>query len=219
MNEHENAWIGKAFAGWEDPRQAMKQRHKFVDVLVIAICAAICGADDWESVATFGRAKERWFRTFLALPKGIPSHDTFWRIFRWLDPEQFQACFLRWMGEIAQVTEGEVVALDGKQLRRSFDTQSDKATITMVSAWASRNRLVLGQRQVDAKSNEITTIPQRLEALLIKGCVVTLDALNGQTKTAQVIVEPCSQLVRDGLTRRPEVQVSLVGDADDGDWK
>lgn len=192
MNEHENAWIGKAFAGWEDPRQAMKQRHKFVDVLVIAICAAICGADDWESVATFGRAKERWFRTFWALPNGIPSHDTFWRIFRWLDPEQFQACFLRWMGEIAQVTEGEVVALDGKQLHRSFDTQSDKAAITMVSAWASRNRLVLGQRQVDAKSNEITTIPQRLEALLIKGCVVTLDALNGQTKTAQVIVEPCS---------------------------
>ena len=189
MNENENAWIGNAFAGLEDPRQAMNQRHKFVDVLVIAICAAICGADDWESVATFGQAKEKWFRTFLELPNGIPSHDTFWRIFRWLDPEQFQRCFLRWMGAIAQVTEGEVVALDGKQLRRSFDTQSDKAAINMVSAWASSNRLVLGQRQVDAKSNEITAIPQLLEALMIKGCVVTLDALNCQTKTAEVIVE------------------------------
>lgn len=189
MNEQEYALLGAPFAELEDPREAMNQRHKFIDILVITICAAICGADDWESVAMFGESKEKWFRGFLELPNGIPSHDTFWRVFRRLDPEQFQHCFLRWMAAIQTVTEGEVIAIDGKQLRRSFDTQNGKAAITMVSAWASSNQLVLGARQVDEKSNEITAIPELLDALLLKGCIVTLDALNCQTKTAETIVE------------------------------
>jgi predicted transposase YbfD/YdcC len=188
MIEQDHTLLGAPFAELEDPRQAINQRHKFVDILVIAICAAICGADDWESVEMFGQAKEKWLRSFLELPHGIPAHDTFWRVFRWLDPEQFQACFLRWMRAIAQVTEGEVVALDGKQVRRSFDTQGGQAAITVVSAWARANRLVLGQRQVDAKSNEITAVPELLEALMLKGCTVTLDALNCQTQTAETIV-------------------------------
>ena len=104
----------------------------------------------------FGQSKEKWFRTFLELPNVIPSHDTFWRVFRSLEPEQFQNCFMRWMAAIQTLTEGEVVALDGKQVRRSFDTTAGRAAITMVSAWASANRLVLGQRRVDTKSNEMT---------------------------------------------------------------
>lgn len=189
MNEQDYALLGAPFAELTDPREAMNQRHKFIDIRVIAICAAICGADDWESVELFGQSKEKWFRTFLELPNGIPAHDTFWRVFRRLDPEQFQHCFLRWMAAIQTVTEGEVVALDGKQLRRSFDTQTGKAAVAMVSAWASANELVLGQRQVDEKSNEITAVPELLESLWLKGCIVTLDALNCQTKIAEAIVE------------------------------
>jgi predicted transposase YbfD/YdcC len=194
MNEQDDskqdyALIGAPFAELKDPRQAMNQLHKFIDILVIAICAAICGADDWEAVELFGEAKEQWFRSFLELPNGIPSHDTFWRVFRTLDPEQFQRCFMRWMAAIQTVTAGEVVALDGKQLRRSFDTQTGSAAITMVSAWASANQLVLGQRKVNEKSNEITAVPELLDALMLKGCIVTLDALNCQTKIAETIVE------------------------------
>lgn len=189
MNEQDYALIGAPFADLEDPRQEMNQRHKFIDILVIAICAAICGADDWESVEMFGQSKAQWFRTFLELPSGIPSHDTFWRVFRSLNPEQFQQCFMRWMAAIQTLTEGEVVALDGKQLRRSFDTQAGKAAIAMVSAWASSNHLVLGQRQVDEKSNEITAVPDLLASLRLQGCIVTLDALNCQTKIAEAIVE------------------------------
>jgi predicted transposase YbfD/YdcC len=197
MNEQQHVLVagngpevmGGPFAELTDPRQAMNQRHKFIDILVIAICAAICGADDWEAVELFGQSKEPWFKTFLELPNGIPSHDTFWRVFRYLDPEQFQHCFMRWIAAIQTVTAGEVVALDGKQLRRSFDTQAGKAAIAMVSAWASGNRLVLGQRQVDTKSNEITAVPDLLESLMLKGCIVTLDALHCQTKTATAIIE------------------------------
>ena len=114
MNGANGGVLSGAFDALEDPRQMMNQRHKFVDILVIAICAAVCGAEDWESVELFGQAKEKWFRTFLELPNGIPAHDTFWRVFRQLDPEQFQSCFRRWMGDVAAVTAGEVVALDGK---------------------------------------------------------------------------------------------------------
>jgi predicted transposase YbfD/YdcC len=188
MNGQEYALLGVPFAELEDPREAMNQGHKFIDILVIAICAAICGADDWESVGMFGESKEKWFRSFLELPNGIPWHDTFWRVFRALDPEQFQGCFMNWMAAIQSVTAGEVVAVDGKQLRRSFDTQSGKAAIAMVSAWASANQLVLGQRQVDEKSNEITAVPELLDSLWLKGCIVTLDALHCQTKTAETIV-------------------------------
>ena len=189
MNEQDYALIGKPFAELEDPRDEMNQRHKFIDILVIAICAAICGAEDWESVEMFGQSKEKWFRGFLELPNGIPSHDTFWRVFRSLDPEQFQTCFMRWMAAIQTVTEDEVVAIDGKQLRRSFDAQAGKAAIVMVSAWARTNRMVLGQRQVDEKSNEIPAVPQLLESLMLQGCIVTLDALNCQTKIAEAIIE------------------------------
>jgi predicted transposase YbfD/YdcC len=137
----------------------------------------------------FGKAKEPWFRTFLELPNGIPSHDTFWRVFSALDSEQFQHCFLVWMSTISKTSSGEIIALDGKQLRRSHDKSDGKAAIHMVSAWATSNRLVLGQVKVDEKSNEITAIPELLRRLDINGCLITIDAMGCQVDIAELIIE------------------------------
>ena len=163
--------------------------HEFTDILVIAICAVICGADDYVAIADYGQAKEEWFKAFLKLPNGIPSHDTFWRVFEALNPEQFQHCFMKWMSAVRKVTAKEVIAVDGKCLRHSYDNEKDKAAIHMVSAWATANRLVLGQQKVDEKSNEITAIPELLQALDLRGCVVTIDAMGCQTAIADLIIE------------------------------
>ena len=181
--------IVEHFADLDDPRQRANQEHKFIDILVITICAAICGADDWVAVESFGLAKRSWLATFLELPNGIPSHDTFWRVFRRLDPEQFQASFMNWVAAIHETTMGQVIAVDGKQLRRSHDASAGKAAIHMVSAWATSHQLVLGQRKVDEKSNEITAIPELLQALDLHGCLVTIDAMGCQTKIAQITVD------------------------------
>lgn len=181
--------INEHFADLEDPRVDRTKLHQLLDIMIIAICAVICGADTWVAVEEFGSAKIDWFRTFLELPNGIPSHDTFGRVFALLDPEQFQHCFLSWVQAISHITDGEIVALDGKTLRRSHDGTLGKAAIHMVSAWASANRLVLGQLKVDEKSNEITAIPELLRLLTLKGCIVTIDAMGCQTEIAQVIVD------------------------------
>jgi predicted transposase YbfD/YdcC len=173
----------------EDPRNGRRQDHLLLDIITIAICGVICGADGWVAVEAFGKAKEKWLRTFLKLPNGIPSHDTFGRVFAHLNPEQFQNGFLSWVQAITQLTEGQVVAIDGKKLRRSHDGTLGKAAIHMVSAWASANRLVLGQLKVDDKSNEITAIPALLKLLEIKGCIVTIDAMGCQTEIAELITE------------------------------
>ena len=165
----------------EDPRLDRTKAHALLDILVIAICAIICGANDWEAVAEFGRSKVAWFKSLLPLPNGIPSHDTFWRVFRALDPAQFQSCFVNWMRTVSPLIGDQVVAIDGKQLRRSHDKGLGQAAIYMVSAWATANRLVLGQRKVADKSNEITAIPQLLQALDLRGCLVTIDAIGCQT--------------------------------------
>ncbi len=183
------ATIERYFAGIEDPRSSINREHKLLDILVITICAVICGADDWEAVASFGRAKQSWFEGFLALPSGIPSHDTFWRIFRALDTEEFQGSFVKWMQALCRLKKGEIVAVDGKKLRRSFAKEDSKAAIHMVSAWASANGVVLGQRKVDDKSNEITAIPELLRTLEIEGCIVTTDAMGCQTEIAQTILD------------------------------
>ncbi len=146
------------FAELKDPGLDCTKAHALLDILVIAICAIICGANDWEAVAEFGRSKLAWFKSFLPLPNGIPSHDTFWRVFRALDPTQFQSCFVNWMRAVSPLIGGQVVAIDGKQLRRSHDKGLGQAAIYMVSAWATAEWLVLGQRKVAAKSNEITAI-------------------------------------------------------------
>lgn len=183
------ATIAAYFADLSDPRVERTRLHELMDILVIAICAVICGADSWVEMETYGRAKEQWLRQFLALPHGIPSHDTFSRVLARLKPEELQQCFLRWMQAVSEVTHGEVIAIDGKTLRRSFDRAAGKGAIHMVSAWASANRVVLAQQKVDEKSNEITAIPALLRLLEIKGCIVTIDAMGCQKAIARTIVE------------------------------
>ncbi len=179
--------IDENFSELDDPRRYNK-RHLLLDVVTIAICAAICGADDWEAVEEFGKSKYKWFKKFLKLPHGIPSHHTFRRVFERLDAKQFQACFVKWIQTTYKITQGQIVAIDGKMLRRSHDKKLGKEAIYMVSAWATKNQLVLGQLKVDAKSNEITAIPQLLDMLDIAGCIVTIDAMGCQTKIAKEIV-------------------------------
>jgi len=175
------------FAGLQDPRRE-NRRHLWLDILVIAMCAAICGVDTWTDVELFGKANEEWFKGFLELPHGIPSHDTFGRVFALIDPEQFQQCFRGWIEGVAERVQGEVVALDGKQLRRSHDKGAGKEAIYMVSAWASANGLVLGQRKVDDKSNEITAIPALLDVLEVSGCIVTTDAMGCQKAIVERVI-------------------------------
>jgi predicted transposase YbfD/YdcC len=189
MNDKPTAAISYHFASLQDPRIERTKRHQLLDILVIAICAIICGADDWVEVELFGNAKLAWLKTFLDLPNGIPSHDTFGRVFARLNAEQFQQCFLRWIQAVSEVTCGQVIALDGKVLRGSCNRVLGKAGIDMVSAWATANHLVLGQVKVDDKSNEITAIPRLLQVLEIAGCIVTIDAMGCQTEIAQAIVD------------------------------
>jgi predicted transposase YbfD/YdcC len=176
------------FGSLKDPRVMGRTRHKLVDILVIAICGVICGADDWVSISDFGKAKEAWFRGFLELPNGIPSHDTFGRTFSLLSPEAFRESFLSWIRSLTDVFEG-LVAIDGKTLRRSHNRRDGTAAIHMVSAWAGEHGLVLGQVKTDEKSNEITAIPELLRALSINGCLVTIDAMGCQKAIAKQIVE------------------------------
>jgi predicted transposase YbfD/YdcC len=177
------------FASVPDPRIERHRWHKLSDILVIAVCAVLSGAESYPAIEDFGTERETWLRQFLELPAGIPSHDTFNRVLRLLDPVQWQSCFLRWMQAVAEVTDGEVVAIDGKALRRSFAKGTAKRAIHMVSAWATANGVVLGQRKVDTKSNEITAIPALLTLLALKGCIVTIDAMGCQRDIAQKIVE------------------------------
>ena len=163
--------VAEYFAELEDPRW-YNRRPKLLDLLVIAICAAICGADGWGDVELFGKMREKWLREMLELPNGIPSDDTFRRVFAALDAEQFQNCFMSWIEAVEGLTEGQVIAADGKALRRSHDRSLGKKALYMVSAWASASGLVLGQRKVDDKTNEITAIPDLLNALDISGCIV-----------------------------------------------
>lgn len=177
------------FATIEDPRVERTRRHELLDIIVIAVCAVICGADDWVDVEAWGNAKLDWLRNYLPLPNGIPSHDTFGDVFVRLKPEQFESSFLRWVQAVMGATGGKVVAIDGKTLRRSHDQRRGKSAIHMVSAWASANHLLLSQVKVDEKSNEITAIPVLLEMLALGGCIVTIDALGTQTEIARTIVD------------------------------
>ena len=176
------------FSSIEDPRVDRRKRHELKDIFFIALCASICGADGWVAIETFGKAKEAWFTKLLSLKNGIPSHDTFGNVFSLIDTEEFCHCFSRWVDDLRQISKSDIISIDGKCLRRSLDTSSSKAPIYMVSAWSSRNQLVLGQQRVDDKSNEITAIPKLLSQLDISGSVVTLDAMGCQTKVAEEII-------------------------------
>jgi len=187
--EPKNASLIAHLSEIEDPRIERTKRHKLLDILVIAICAVIAGADDWVEVEMFGRAKEAWLRTILEMPNGIPSHDTFGRVFGRIDPGQFQASFMSWVDAIQERLKGQIVAIDGKELRGSKDGSLGKGAIDMVSAWATSSQIVLGQQKVHEKSNEITAIPALLELLELEGCIVTIDAIGCQTEIVEQIAK------------------------------
>ena len=171
----------------KDPRIERKKLHSLQSILVISICAVICGAEEWTEIELFGKSKQAWFETFLDLPFGIPSHDTFGRVFARLNPIEFQKCFSSWIDELRRSTGEDILSIDGKTIRNSFDKASSKAAIHMVSAWSSLNGCVLGQVKVSEKSNEITAVPKLLEILDLDGCIVTMDAMGCQKEHAKTI--------------------------------
>ncbi len=189
MDERELKSLLEAFGDLPDPRSERNQDHPLMNILLIALCAVISGADNWVEIESYGKAKQNWLETVIALPNGIPSHDTFGRVFRFINPQAFQERFVKWV----QVWQGGglsgVVAMDGKQMRGAKDVPLDKAGLYLVRAWAVEQGIVLGQRKVDDKSNEITAIPELLEVLDIEGCVVTIDAMGCQTQIAEKIVQ------------------------------
>ncbi len=193
------------FGELEDPRMNRTRLHSLTDILAITICAVICGADTWTEIALFGKSKLKWLRSFLELPNGIPSHDTFGRVFSRLDPQQLERCFRDWIAALAESGGGQLIAVDGKTLRRSFDTAGAKAAIHMVSAWSEANHLVLGQLATDAKSNEITAIPRLLKMLDIADSVVTIDAIGCQKSIAKQIVNQDGHYVLQVKSNQPKL--------------
>jgi predicted transposase YbfD/YdcC len=187
MAANHSVSVVEHFADLPDPRLERTRLHELLDVIVIATCAVICSAESWEDVAEFGRSKFDWLKRFLKLPNGIPSHDTFNRVFARLDPQALQECFLRWLRAVSEEIGVQPIAIDGKTLRRSFDRASAKSALHLVSAWATANHLTLGQVAVDEKSNEITAIPKLLELLDVSGAIVTIDAMGCQKEIAAQI--------------------------------
>jgi predicted transposase YbfD/YdcC len=178
------------FSELHDPREDKhSKRHLLSDIMLLTILAVICGAESWVAVERFGLSKYEWLKSILILPNGIPSHDTIGNFFSKLNPEQLQQCFLNWINEVFDFSDGEIIAIDGKTLRHSYDSARNKPAIHMVNAWACKNNLVLGQFKTEEKSNEITAIPKLLKVLDLKGHTVTIDAMGCQTTIAKQIIE------------------------------
>lgn len=180
--------IEQHFGELTDPRRSQGQRHTLVAIITITIVGVICGADEWTEIEDVARAKVGWLRRFLDLPHGVPSHDTLGRVFARLDPREFEACLWEWIRHLADLADSELIAVDGKTLRRSYDPADGQAALHMVSAWCPAHRLVLGQVATDQKSNEITAIPQLLKLLDLEGAVVTIDAIGTQKEIARQII-------------------------------
>jgi len=183
------ALIETHFGTLRDPRALHSIDHSLLDILIITICGTICGADDWEAIAEYGKSKQEWLKTFLELPNGTPSADTFSRVFARLKPSELQKCFISWMEEVHEKTEGELINIDGKTLRGAKEAGNSRSLIHMVSVWSASQHLVLGQKKVGEKSNEITAIPALLELLSLRGCLVSIDAMGCQTEIAKAIVD------------------------------
>ncbi len=170
-----------------DPRQAEKVKHKLIDIIFIVVCATISNCNDWPEIEIWAIEREDWLRKFLELPNGIPSQYTYQRVFDVIDPKQFGKCFTEWMKDVTELSKGTIVAIDGKTARGT--ASKHKKAIHIVNAWCSSNKMILGQVKTDEKSNEITAVPQLLDMLFIKGCIVTVDAINTQKKTVEKIVK------------------------------
>ena len=181
--------IAEHFNDIEDIRIERGKKHKLIDIITISICAVVCGADGWIDIEMYGIARKKWLEKFLELPNGIPSHDTFARVFSQINPDEFNKSFLSWIKGISKITAGEIIAFDGKQSRNSGDEKNGKSAINTVSAWAVNNRLVLGQKKVEGKSNEITALPELIQILDLAGCIVTIDAMGCQREIVKKIVE------------------------------
>lgn len=183
------------FINLDDPRIERNLRHNFMDIIVMAICAVIANANDWNEIETWGYCKQEWLETFLELPNGIPSHDTFNRVFSALDPQKFVECFAAWVNSISLTVEGTVIAIDGKKLRRSSDDCFGKTALHLVSAWSTDLHITLGQIKTAEKSNEITAIPELLDMLMIKGAIITIDAMGCQKEIAAKIKDKNAEYV------------------------
>jgi len=214
MSAMKTARLQDHFAKLTDPRRR-KVTYPLINVVMIAICAVLCGADDFVALAAFGRKKRAWLSRFLDLKSGIPSHDRFNANLAAIKPAEFEKCLLNWITALQDITDGQVVAIDGKTLRRSFDAASGKSAIHMVSAWATANQISLGQVVVDQKSNEITAIPKLLEILEISGCLVTIDAMGCQTEIARKIVAAKADYVLHVKGNQPTLQQGIENYFDD----
>ena len=189
MNTVAEASIWPHFTLLTDPRQKGKIEHMLQDIIIITLCAVISGADTWPEIYAYGKAKQDWLGTFTHQPNGIPSADTFRRVFMLIDKDEFKNCFISWINAVETVTEGQVIAIDGKTNRGTRDKASGQSPIHVVSARASENRITLGQVKTEAKSNVITAIPELLNLLEIKGCIVTIDAMGCQKAIAEKIID------------------------------
>jgi len=178
-----------AFSTLTDPRMDRTKHHLLIDIVVLAVCSVICGAETWEDVELVAQEKEVFFRRFLELPNGIPSHDTFERVFARLDPNELQQSFRTWTASVVELSDGEIIAIDGQRLRRSFDKSKKRAAIHMVSAWEVENKVVLAQKKIDDKSNEIPAMKELIDLLDVKGCIVTSDAMGCQQEIAEKIIK------------------------------
>ncbi|MGH2532553.1 MAG: ISAs1 family transposase [Thermomicrobiales bacterium] len=207
MCPHPAPRIAECFADLVDPRIDRTKRHQLLDIITIAVCAVISGAESWVEVADWDRAKQAWLADWLEVPHGVPSHDTFGRVLARLDPAQFEASFVRWVQAVAGTAEPEVIALDGKTIRRSGDGGVGTPPLHLISAWATRQRLVLTQEAVDTKDNEIVTLPALLARLDLTGQTVTIDAIGCQRELAAQIVDGGGDYVLDVAFREDESRV------------
>ncbi len=198
------------FASVPDPRIERSRLHPLTSVLILSLCAVIAGADSFVAIEKFGRAKEPWLKTFIDLPGGIPSHDTLGRIFAALNPSALAEAFRAWVAGVARLSNGEVVAIDGKTLRRSFLKAGSSAFVHMVSAWATSSRIVLGQVKTEEKSNEITAIPRLLKLLQLEGCLVTIDAMGCQKEIASEIIDAGADYLLPTKDNQPKLHQALV---------
>lgn len=199
-----------AFESIKDPRVERHKRHKLLDIIILSICAVISGAEGWEAIAQFGHDKQKWLRKWIALENGIPSHDCIARVISRLEPTAMQSCFVAWAQSFATLSDGEVVAIDGKTARHSYNRSDKLGAIHMVSAWASQAGMSLGQVKTDVKSNEISAIPELLKMLELKGCIVTIDAMGCQTAIAAAITDKKADYVLAVKGNQPSLHAAIV---------